>query len=54
MKHLIKVVVGRDIYGMVAVTVIHDEFVLEPNNIDLADGANKRKTLQATQWNRKT
>ena len=54
MKHLIKVVVGRNIERTVTVTITYDEFVLQSNNIDLADGANKRKTLQAAQWNRET
>ena len=45
MKHLIKAVVRRDIHGTVTVTVTHNELILQPSDINLVDGPNKRKTL---------
>ena len=54
MKHFIKVVVRRDIHGTVTVTVTHNKLILQTDDIDLADGPNKRKILQAAQWNRKS
>ena len=53
-EHLIEVVVGRDIQSSVTLTVTHDEFIFQPSDINLVDGTNKWKTMQAAQWDRET
>ena len=53
MKLIIKVVVGRDIHGIVIVMLTHNKLILQSSDINLAGGSNWRKTLQATQNNRK-
>ena len=54
MKDLIEVVVYRDVHSLVTITIPHHELILQTRDINVVDWPNKRKTPQATQWNRET
>ena len=45
-EYFIKVVVEKDIQGLVTFTVTHDELIFQPSDINLIDGMNKWKTTQ--------
>jgi hypothetical protein len=53
-QYLIKVVIRRNILGVVTVTITHNELIFQPSDVNLVDGTNKWKTMQTAQRDRKT